>query len=98
MIHEVHGLVGWLNNNFPSQKFDFEPGNKFYKITTAPFGQKSVYAFIAMDNFENKKLGQVVQGDIFKPATWSQPAKHKRGTLYDQNTWVCFGKYSVQYL
>jgi len=43
----------------------------------------SVYAFIALQSFSTKALGQVVQGQIFKPATFKAPAKHARGSVYE---------------
>jgi len=64
--------------------YGFEKGKKYFKIYLNMWGSKSVYAFI---DFE---------GNIYKAASCSAPAKHIRGTL--NNPLACCNKYSVQYL
>lgn len=56
------------------------------------------YAFIALQDNETKVLGKVKAGDIHKPASFKQPAKHARGSIYDPNTWDCIQPYGVKYL
>jgi len=48
-------------------------------------GQQSAYALIAMNDGFNKTVGLYKKGDIFKAATWSSPAKHVRGNIFDEN-------------
>lgn len=49
------------------------PGRKYIKVTKKDT-QTSVWCFI-----------DVATGDILKPATWSAPAKHARGNIYNEN-------------
>ena len=51
----------------------FKKGPKYYKIIRQDT-QKSVFAFISKET-----------GDIFKPASWSSPAKGARGNLFDRD-------------
>jgi hypothetical protein len=60
-------------------------GKKYAKVQT----NGSVYAFIDAD------------GNIYKPASWSAPAKHVRGNIFhDANFSIghAFRRYSVRYL
>lgn len=59
---------------------------------------RSVYCFVALSDFETKGLGQVKVGDIHKAATWSAPAKHARGNVFNRESWSCCGPYGVAYL
>lgn len=95
---EIEVLVHWLTENRSKLVgYGYKRLNKFYRITSGNNG--SSYCFVAEYDFRNKALGEVHAGDIFMPASWSQPAKHKRGSLYDPATWdKCFGEYGVNYL
>jgi len=97
---EVQVLVEWLNTKRPNlAPYSYKRLNKFYRIVGGQGGQASVHCFIAEYDLTNKALGEVKSGDIFKPASWSTPAKHKRGELYAPSTWdKCFGEWGVNYL
>lgn len=73
-----------------------------FRWVNGPDGLKadamSVYAFIALQDFETKALGPIRAGDIHRPAGWKAPAKHARGTVFNRETWTCFGPYGVAYL
>lgn len=40
------------------------------------------------------------EGNIYKPASWKAPAKHIRGSIFDENYSIgkAFGRYGVAYL
>jgi len=59
-------------------------GKKYAKITH----DGSVYAFLDAD------------GNIYMPAGWKAPAKHVRGSIFDENYSIgkAFGRYGVAYL
>lgn len=58
-------------------KVSSEFGTKWVKIITeVTFDQRSVHCFIEPS------------GDIFKAAGWSAPAKHSRGSIFDENCGV----------
>ena len=59
---------------------------------------RSVYCFVALKDIETKTLGKVKRGDIHKAATWSAPAKHSRGNVFNRESWSCCGAYGVAYL
>ena len=52
-------------------------GRKFDKIVTGT----SVWGFVAKDDGMFKNM-PMKKGDVFKPAGWRAPAKHKRGTIF----------------
>ena len=56
-------------------------GRKFIKVVS----KGGVWGFIAKDNGVHKNIPYIV-GDVFKPASWSAPAKHVRGNVFDSNT------------
>jgi len=56
------------------------PGSPFLKITLEG---RSVAAFIAAEDGENATLGQYWQGQIYYPNGWHSPAKHARGSVFD---------------
>lgn len=71
------------------QKVQVIEGKKYNKVITVRNGAAggSAYAFV-----------DKVTGNIFKPASWSAPAKHERGNINDENPVACCGKYGVSYL
>lgn len=77
----------------------YSVGTKLAKISYTSYGQCSVHCFVAIADFQNKALGSVQQGQIFKPASWSAPARHSRGDLFDKSTWpTTFTEFGVRYL
>jgi len=70
-----------FKRNYPNlkpNKLGIAKGKRYVKITTTTDGgkgQKSVFCFI------DKK--EQTFGDILKAASWSAPAKHARGNLFD---------------
>lgn len=69
-----------------------ETGRKYARIFRRGPGVNSCYCFISLEN-----------GEIFKPASWSAPAKHARGTIFQADDElfgegkVC-GPYGIIYL
>lgn len=62
-------------------------------------GNRSVYAFIALQDYETKTLGKVIRGGIYKPASFKIAAKHARGSVFAaDNGFSCCGEYGVTYL
>lgn len=55
-------------------------GRKFVKVIE----DGSVWGFIAKADGEHKGL-PMVEGDVFKAASWSAAAKHVRGNIFDVN-------------
>jgi hypothetical protein len=51
------------------------------------FSSKSAWAFVDKEN-----------GDIYKPATYSAPAKHARGNIFDKNTWKTISAFGPAYM
>ena len=73
-----------LTNLVPSL-IQIDGGRKYVKITQSSDGgqgQKSVHSFIS--SVDDPKKG-IREGDILKPASWSAPAKHSRGSIYSEN-------------
>lgn len=58
----------------------------------------SAYAFVALEDFSTKQLGTVCRGDIHKPASYAQPAKHARGNVFHDDFGNGHGPYSMSYL
>lgn len=57
----------------PRQTMEFREGGRYVKITQ---NSGSVFLFVDKAN-----------GDILKAATWSAPAKHARGNIFDKASW-----------
>ena len=55
-------------------------GSKFIKIVR----ENSVWGFVARVDGTHKGL-PLKKGDVLKAAGWSQPAKHTRGNIFDDN-------------
>lgn len=61
-------------------KFSFTEGGKYFKVTHSFGEQTSVFCFVDKSN-----------GDIYKAETWSRPAKHIRGSIFNENPPVTLG-------
>ena len=76
--------------NFPNlkpTKIALEPGSKFVKVVkvNGDHGGRSVHCFIVKKGGTTKTLGTLKEGDVLKAATWKQPAKHVRGTIFAED-------------
>ncbi len=58
----------------------------------------SVYAFICLQNYTTKTLGNLMAGDIHKPATFKAPAKHARGSIFNPDFAKCMTPFGIVYL
>jgi hypothetical protein len=62
-------------------------------------GGRYVHSFIVRKGGTTKSLGTVKQGDVMKAATWKQPAKHVRGTIFsDKFEDYGISEYGANYL
>lgn len=75
------------------------PDEKTGELVENPRLGSSAYCFVALEDGQNKQLGQYRQGDVFKPAGYKAPARHARGNIFnDDNGLKCCGRYGVAYL
>lgn len=58
----------------------------------------STYALICLEDGNTKGLGNVKAGDIHKPASVNAPAKHARGSVFQEDFGNCAGPYGIVYL
>ena len=78
---------------------EVEYAQKWAKVYRVENGRRaSIYAFIALEDFATKQLGVVKAGDIFRPATYKAPAKHKRGSVFQEDFGGCIGPSGIAYL
>lgn len=72
----------------PYRVLTAEPGRKYIKIVVATGGSRSVYCFLDM------------KGNIYKSASWKAPAKHVRGSVFDDHYSYgkALGPYGAAYL
>lgn len=66
-------------------------GSKFVKLMHGT----TVWGFVSMVDGFNKGV-PVKKGDLLKPASWSSPAKHSRGNIFDGT--ATYGMYGPNYL
>lgn len=91
----------WRDQELSKQYATHQPGGVsllYSKVWCKIVLNQGVEAFIALEDGENKKLGPWKQGDIFRPDTWSSPAKHKRGSVFDPERMQCMSVYGVKAL
>ena len=69
------------------------PGRKFIKVVN----DNSVWGFVAKVDGVHKGV-PMLKGDILKAATWSQPAKHSRGSIFDKEMHKSFSWTGPNYL
>ena len=86
--HPSHDGVG-------QKKLDLslKVGRKFIKVVEGT----RVWGFIAKVDGTHKGL-PMLKGDILKAATWSQPAKHSRGSIFDKEMHKSFSWTGPNYL
>lgn len=71
--------------NVDAPKIELEHGRKFVKVVKVrEHGSRSVHSFIAKRGGTTKSLGTVLEGDILKAASWKQPARHVRGSVFSE--------------
>lgn len=93
-IEKVQKLIDEKNAEYKYSKNDqkvlCEVGRKWIKIVIARGSVgKSAYAFIANSDFSTKTLGNIKKGDIHRPASWLNPAKHARGSVFLEDFGAC---------
>ena len=70
---------------------------KYYRIVAQK--DRSAHCFVVKEDFSNKTIGSVRSGDLMKPATYTCPAKHPRGNLFDRDSWEeAFTEWGMKYL
>lgn len=62
-------------------------GRRYVRVDAISPGSGGAYCFI-----------EIATGDLFKPASYRAPAKHKRGSIVGANPLVGCGPYGIQYL
>jgi hypothetical protein len=69
------------NKNYSYKEYEpikIKKGRKFMKLIS----ESSVWGFVSM--FDGIHDGVTIKkGDLMKPASWSKPAKHSRGNIFD---------------
>ena len=85
----------WGSRSGIDKKMDLslKPGRKFIKVVH----NNSVWGFVAKVDGVHKGL-PMLKGDILKAATWSQPAKHSRGSIFDKEMHKSFSWTGPNYL
>ena len=68
-------------------------GRKFIKVVNGT----SVWGFVAKVDGVHKGV-PMLKGDILKAATWSAPAKHSRGSIFDSEMHKSFSWTGPNYL
>ena len=68
-------------------------GRKFIKVVEG----NRVWGFVAKVDGVHKGV-PMLKGDILKAATWSQPAKHSRGSIFDSEMHKSFSWTGPNYL
>ncbi|MCP4116501.1 MAG: hypothetical protein GY737_14035 [Desulfobacteraceae bacterium] len=93
MQAKINELIAFLNTERPkSAPHEVQTLQRYYRIVT----ERSAYCFVVKRDFENKTVGAVKAGDLMFPKSWSQPAKHPRGNLFNRDTWDgAFGEWSM---
>lgn len=62
------------------------------------YTESSVYCFVCLQDGQTKALGVVKAGDIHKSATYKAPAKHARGSVFQEDFGKCLTEYGIVYL
>ena len=76
--------------NVPVPKLVVKRGRRYAKIVQKDYPESagSAWAFIDTQN-----------GNVLKPASWSAPAKHARGNIFDDHNGLgCIGPWGPAYL
>ena len=92
-IQEDYNKWGSRANIDKKMDLSLKPGRKFIKVVH----NNSVWGFVAKVDGTHKGL-PMLKGDILKAATWSQPAKHSRGSIFDSEMHKSFSWTGPNYL
>lgn len=79
--------MGYTHNTPPTYEAVYS-SEKWAKIVRVEMRgdkptQTAVEHFVCLQDGQTKMLGYLKQGDIFKSASATQPAKHARGSVYN---------------
>lgn len=97
MDEKIEQLLDWLNAQYgDTYIYKAEKLKVRYRITHQSY---NTYNGIVIPDVNNISVYCFVdfEGNIYKAATWSSPAKHVRGHVDNLNT-IDLGKYGVRYL
>ena len=85
----------YSRTDYESKKMNLslKEGRKFIKVVH----DNSVWGFVAKVDGVHKGV-PMLKGDILKAATWSQPAKHSRGSIFDSEMHKSFSWTGPNYL
>lgn len=96
----IEQLVDWLNKNRSKNGQHYAVDStpmRYWRIVAYRGSGDCVCGFVSKEHFINKTMGPVKAGDILYPKSWSQPAAHARGNLWQQDTWEdAFDEYGVK--
>ena len=92
-IQEDYDKWGSRANIDKKMDLSLKPGRKFIKVVH----DNSVWGFVAKVDGVHKGV-PMLKGDILKAATWSQPAKHSRGSIFDKEMHKSFSWTGPNYL
>jgi hypothetical protein len=92
-IQEDYDKWGSRANIDKKMDLSLKPGRKFIKVVH----NNSVWGFVAKVDGVHKGV-PMLKGDILKAATWSQPAKHSRGSIFDKEMHKSFSWTGPNYL
>jgi len=92
-IQEDYNKWGSRSNIDKKMDLSLKPGRKFIKVVH----NNSVWGFVAKVDGVHKGV-PMLKGDILKAATWSQPAKHSRGSIFDKEMHKSFSWTGPNYL
>ena len=92
-IQEDYDKWGSRANIDKKMDLSLKPGRKFIKVVHS----NSVWGFVAKVDGVHKGV-PMLKGDILKAATWSQPAKHSRGSIFDKEMHKSFSWTGPNYL
>lgn len=98
MTDEIANLLDWLTKERPMNKpFVTDSLKRFHRIACK--GGNSAFCFVSKEDINIKTYGNIKKGDLLCPASWSSPAKHARGSLFDKDTWEkAFTEYGMKML
>ena len=92
-IQEDYNKWGSRANIDKKMDLSLKPGRKFIKVIEG----NRVWGFVAKVDGVHKGV-PMLKGDILKAATWSQPAKHSRGSIFDKEMHKSFSWTGPNYL